>query len=569
MLPLANARAPLPELLRAEFPAGVGQVEQPLFEFVKELSRPPKAGGSRLAGASAFSPRFCYSYFALYGDPLLDPTLDPYPDGYLARLAASGVDGVWLQAVLTRLAPFPWDARQSEQCEARLKNLRRLVERARRQGVSVYLYLNEPRACPVSFFATRPNLKGVAEGEFAALCTSVPEVRDYLASAVESICRAVPGLGGFFTITGSENLTNCWSHGNGQACPRCGKRPPADVISELNGTFYEGIRRAGNGQTLIVWDWGWHDDWVESIIARLPREARFMSVSEWGMPIHRGGVATAIGEYSISAIGPGEQARRRWELARVRGLRTVAKVQCGNTWELSAVPYIPALANVARHAANLRRLGVNGLMLGWTLGGYPSPNLEVVAELGATPADGATPDPDAAMARVAQRRFGAALAPEVVAAWRQYSAAFSEFPFHGSLVYNAPLQVGPANLLWGEPTGYRASMVGFPYDDLDAWRAVYPPEVFISQFEKVAAGFEQAHAHMAAAVEACRSQLTAEQRTTALQELNVGEAAAIHFRSVANQARFILARRRLKAATSPARRPDRLRGTGTVAAGGD
>ena len=540
------------DILRAEFPTGVGQPEQPLFEFVKELSRLPKAGGNRLAGASAFSPRYCYSYFALYGDPLLDPTLDPYPDGYLARLAASGVDGVWLQAVLTRLAPFPWDAAQSKDHETRLKNLRLLVERAQRHGVRVYLYLNEPRACPMRFFAAQPDLKGVAEGEFAALCTSEPEVREYLSSAVETICRAVPGLGGFFTISGSENLTNCWSHGNGKTCPRCGKRPPAEVIAEVNGTFYEGIRRAGNGQTLIVWDWGWHDDWVEGIIARLPREARFMSVSEWGLPINRGGVATTVGEYSISTIGPGQRARHNWEYARARGLRTVAKVQCGNTWELSAVPYIPALANVARHAANLRDLGVNGLMLGWTLGGYPSPNLEVVAELGTISADGAIPDPESAMGRVAERRFGKALASKVVVAWQAYSKAFSEFPFHGSLVYSAPMQVGPANPLWGEPTGYHASMVGFPYDDLDAWRAVYPPEVFIGQFEKVASGFEHAHTTMATAFLTSRNRLTPEQTAAALQELNVGEAASIHFRSVAHQARFVVERRRLKAAKSPA-----------------
>ena len=147
----AQARArEIAGVLRAEFPEGVGEPEQPLFEFVKQLSRPPKAAAVQAARASAFSPRFCYSYFALYGDPLLDPTLDPYPDGYLARLAASGVDGVWLQAVLTRLAPFPWDARQSEHYEARLKNLRLLVARARRHGMGVYLYLNEPRACPMS-----------------------------------------------------------------------------------------------------------------------------------------------------------------------------------------------------------------------------------------------------------------------------------------------------------------------------------------------------------------------------------------------------------------------------------
>ena len=538
-------------MLRAAFPERVGEPEQPLFDFVRQLSRPPKAAVVQRGGSSAFSPRYCYSYFALYGDPLLDPALDPFPDGYLARLAASGVDGVWLQAVLTRLAPFPWDARQSEHHEARLKNLGVLVERARRHGVGVYLYLNEPRSCPVGFFAARPNLKGVAEGDFAALCTSVPEVRDYLGAAVESICRAVPGLAGFFTITGSENLSNCWSHGNGKGCPRCGKRAPAEVISALHTTFYEGIRRAGNAQKLIAWDWGWPDDWAEDVIAQLPRGVSFMSVSEWGMPIKRGGVATAVGEYSISTIGPGERARHRWELARARGLRTIAKVQCGNTWELSAVPYIPAVANVARHAANLRSLGVNGLMLGWTLGGYPSPNLEVVAELGSAPVAGEAGDTASAMRRVAERRFGKALAPRVVAAWREYSAAFSEFPFNGSVVYNAPMQMGPANPLWGEPTGYGASMVGFPYDDLEAWRAVYPPEVFIGQFEKVATGFENAHENLAIAFRPCRSQLTAEQRLAAEQELGVGEAAGIHFRSTANQARFVLARRRLMETNSP------------------
>jgi len=270
-----------------------------------------------------------------------------------------------------------------------------------------------------------------------------------------------------------------------------------------------------------------------------------MSVSEWGMPIKRGGVETTIGEYSISTIGPGERARRRWERARSRGMRTLAKVQCGNTWELSAVPYIPAVANVAQHAANLRAQGVNGLMLGWTLGGYPSPNLEVVAEIGATPAGSGAADLEGAMLRVAERRFGKVLAPQVVGAWQAYSKAFSEFPFHGGLVYTAPMQLGPANLLWEEPTGYHASMVGFPYDDLDAWRAVYPAEVFIGQFEKVAAGFEHAHGLMAAAYEAQRGELTADQRAAVVQELSVGAAAAIHFRSTANQALFIVARRHL------------------------
>ena len=542
----------LARLVRSEFPHGTGRTDEPLFAFVDQLSRPPTKGLSRAGSPSAFSPRFCYSYFALYGDPLLEPGLDPYPEGYLARLAASGVDGVWLQAVLTRLAPFRWDTGMSGQHEVRLENLRKLVTQARRHGIGVFLYLNEPRAMPLGFYATRPELKGITEGDYATLCTSVPAVRDYLESAVASICRAVPDLAGFFTISGSENLSHCWSHGGGAACPRCGQRKPSEVIAELHATFQAGVRKAGGGQQLIVWDWGWNDAWVEDIIARLPAEVKFMSVSEWATPIQRGGVTTEVGEYSISTVGPGPRARRHWGLARRRGLKTIAKIQAANTWELSAVPYIPALANVARHAANLAAAGVDGLMLGWTLGGYPSPNLEVVARIGVAHATGSTVTPEAALVGVAEERYGTAIAPAVVRAWTGFSEAFSEFPFHGGLVYSAPMQVGPANLLWSEPTGYRATMVGFPYDDLDGWRAVYPPDVFVNQFEKVAGGFERAHAGLAAAFESCRRRLTAGERAAMEQELRVGEAAAIHFRSTANQARFVLARRRLAEAKSSA-----------------
>src|SRR5689334_10242610 len=117
------------------------------------------------------------------------------------------------------------------------------------------------------------------------------------------------------------------------------------------------------------------------------------------------------------------------------------------------------------------------------------------------------------------------------------SAAFSEFPYHGGLVYNAPMQYGPANLLWAEPTGYRATMVGFPYDDLDAWRQVYPAEIFVQQFNKVADGFDTAIETLRRETAVARTALAFEK---ALElELNVAMAAAIHFRSTANQARFV------------------------------
>lgn len=548
--PDAAARArerAIAHTLRATFPAGPARMADPLFGFVTRLSTPPATPTRPAAMPGVFSPRFCYSYFALYGDPLLDTAADPYPPGLLARLAAAGVDGVWLQAVLYKLAPFPWDRGLSARFEERLAHLRALVARAKQFGLGVYLYLNEPRAMPLRFYAAHPELKGVVEGDHAALCTSVPAVRDYVRDAVATIGRAAPELAGFFTITGSENLSNCWSHGGGARCPRCAARGPADVIGELNGVFQEGIRQSGAAARLLVWDWGWAEEWVEGIIQRLPREAALMSVSEWGMPFQRGGVASVIGEYSMSVVGPGQRARRHWDWARQRGLRTVAKIQAGNTWELSTVPYIPAVENVARHALNLRGAGVGGLMLGWTLGGYPSPNLEVVAEVGAA---SVPPTPEAAMHRVAERRYGTRLAPAVVRAWQAFSAAFDEFPFHPGLLYNGPQQLGPANLLWAQPTGYSATMTGFPYDDLDGWRQVYSTPVFIAQFDKVADGFAAAVAGLRKAMIADRAHLSATARAALQGELRVGEAAALHFRSTANQARFVQARRTLAAGPS-------------------
>ncbi|HMC28800.1 MAG TPA: hypothetical protein VKM56_13510, partial [Verrucomicrobiae bacterium] len=522
--------------------------QEPLFAFVDELRKKPSTATQP---SHSNQPRFCYSYFALYGDPLLDDSADPYPDGYLARLAQAGVNGVWLQAVLYKLARFPWQADLSSGYERRLDNLRKLVARARAQGIGLYLYLNEPRSMPLRFFESRPELKGVVEGEHAALCTSSELVRNYLTGAIRSICQAVPDLKAFFTITASENLTNCWSHGTGANCPRCKTRSAAEVIAQVNSSIFDGIAQSGSPTRLIVWDWGWSNSWAADVIERLPRETILQSVSEWDLPIDRGGVASNVGEYSISATGPGPRARRHWALAKKRGMQVSAKIQAGNTWELSAVPYIPALRNVAQHALNLREAAVDGVMLGWTVGGFPSPNLEVVHavdELARELPPNTAPAQiiNDALMRVASRRFGTEGAPHVVQAWNEFSHAFSEFPYDIGVVYSAPLQVGPANLLWEKPTGYAASMVGFPYDDLERWRGIYPADIFAIQLEKVAEGFESALVKLNKSTAHLR--LSSVHKQTLESELRIAEAAAIHFRSVANQSRFIISRKALAAA---------------------
>lgn len=516
--------AEIAAVVRSHFPDGPLEGSDPPFSFVETLSKSPAS--AVVSPRDPNSPlRMAYSYFALYGDPLMDPALDPYPDGYLARLSAVGANAVWLQAVLSRLSPLPWSPESN--IDRRRTALGELVARAARHGIKIFLYLNEPRSLPSSspVFQTNPNWRGVTEQDFTSVCTSNPEVRSALSGAVADLCRAVPDLGGFFTITASENLSNCWSHGRGGDCPRCKSRKPDEVIAELNASFYEGIRAADGRQRLIAWDWGWGDEWAPAAIERLPLGVELMSVSEWSLPIERGGVKSEIGEYCLSAIGPGPRAKRHWAAARKRGLSVVAKCQFGISWELSAVPYLPVVENVALHTPAIREAGVENLMLGWTLGGHPSPNIEVVAEISS----------GGSLETLARRRHGELNAAASVAFWKQCSAAFRQFPFNGGCVYNAPLQVGPSNPLWPKPTGYKATMVGIPYDDLDGWRAIYPPDIFAAQLEKVAAGFEAALAELGKAVHQPPSSLA--------EEMLCIQAAAIHFASVANQCRFVLARR--------------------------
>ncbi len=531
-------------IVTAQFGDQLATPPVPRFDFIRSEFRlqAGKTSPTRVnAELQTGRIRFLYSYCGVFGDPLLTPELDPYPDGLLQRLSSLGVNGVWLHVVLRQLAPssiFPEFGAGHEQ---RLENLRHLVARAKRYGIDIYLYMNEPRAMEASFFQGRAGIEGVQEGAFHTLCTSAPQVRQWLTDSLAYVFQQVPGLGGVFTITASENLTNCYSHSRTAAgCPRCAKRSGPEVIAEVNKAIAAGVW-AGNPQAkVIVWDWGWPDEggWAERIIEALPDNVYLMSVSEWSKPIVRGGVASRVGEYSISTVGPGPRAQEHWALAKKRGLKTIAKIQANCSWELSAVPYLPVMNLVAQHCANLADADIDGLMLSWSVGGYPSPNLQLVRRFDSEP----RPTVDQALAKVAEACYGSNAAPNVLAAWSKFSTAFAEYPFHAGLLYQGPMQCGPANLLYPEPTKYHATMVGFPYDDLDAWRAIYPPEILAGQFEKVAAGWREGLSLFEGAV---RAGGVSSQQTNLRRDAGLAEAAGLHFRSVANQIRFILARNAL------------------------
>jgi hypothetical protein len=521
------------DLVARQFKKFPGKPEM-RFQFLREFTAPVTKSRALSVTEHDDGLRYIYSYFGVFGDPLVDTTIDPYPDGLLAQLAAKGINGVWMHVVLNHMAPGgPKFPEFGEDHEKRIANLRRIVERAGKFGIKVYLYMNEPRAMPISFFANRPEMAGVREGDLAAMCTSNLDVNEWISNSLTYVFKEVPKLGGVFTITGSENLTSCASHGQQHNCPRCSKRSFADLIAGVNKTIADGVHRGNPEAKVIAWDWGWNHVAPE-IIAKLPKSVWFMSVSEWNTPYERGGVKAHVGEYSMSVVGPGEMAKRNWKAAREAGIKTVAKVQFNNTWEFSAIPWLPVPDLVARHASQLAKEKVDGLMLSWSLGGYPSPNLEIAEAYSKNP--GA--DVEAVLDGLAEKHYGNAAAAEVRKAWTIFSRAFQEIPFSANVIYKAPLQTGPSNLVYVKPTGFAATMVGIPYDDLNGWTAPFPQAVFTSQFEKLAAEWNRGLEHFAKAIKLSGNR----EKANVTRDYNLAQAAYIHFASVANQASFIKCR---------------------------
>ena len=516
---------------------------QSRFDFVRTLSQLDKIKPQSASGGGQDDQlRFLYSYFALYGDPLSNPDLDPFPNGLLQKLADSGVNGIWMQALLRNISPPTKDFPEfGEGYATRLNNLRSMVERANRYGIKIYLYISEPRSMPPEFFKRREKIKGLSMRGFNMMCTSTTEVRQWVTDSLAYVFKEVPGLGGVFTISKCENPTSCYSDClalDAKACPRCSKRTGPEVIAEINNAIAAGVWRGNPDAKVLIWDWLWPDEWIEPIVSRLPQNSYLMTVSEWDKPIVRGGIESKVDEYSISRVGPSERTKYRWTLAKKHGLKTSAKVQVNTTWELSTLPYLPVMNLVAQHCENLSREDVNSLMLSWSLGGCPSPNLKLVKLFSQRPA----PTIDEALTTVATEYYGAKAAPDVLEAWSKFSDAFAEYPFARSMLYLCPVQLGPANLLYPTPTGYGATMVGFAYDDLTSWIAQYPADVFASQFEKVAAGWQPG---LAAFERAAMKTKTTRQTANTKGDLRIAEAAFLHFKSVANQVRFTKARNTL------------------------
>lgn len=435
--------------------------------------------------------RYIYSFCGLYSNAFEEDVRTSYPDELLRRYARSHINGVFTQGVLYKLTPFEFDPDISKGWEKQLDGVKRTVEHLKKYGIKLYLYINEPRAMSLAFFEKYPHLKGRVMGDYASMCTSAPEVKEYLYNAVKRLCGEVPDIGGFFLITCSENLTNCYSHiryGEKQPCPRCEQRKNYEVIAEVCNIVNRAAKSVNKDITTFANTWQWLNAFsaeeTEKCIELLDKDIPLLCTSEEGLRFNCGGKEHTLQDYSISKVGPSTLSMRNWKTARESGNETAAKVQINTTWECSTVPFMPTFELVKKHMENLDRLNTEHLMLSWTLGGYPSDTLKIVSDFYFER------DGELQSDKTLDALYGDD-ATKIKEASKLFCAAFEKFPFDVGTVYTGPHNAGVSNLLYEKPTGLKATMTCFCYDDLEAWRSVYTEDIYEKQLTELLKKWEE------------------------------------------------------------------------------
>lgn len=426
--------------------------------------------------------RIVHGYLTPCGDVFSENSQTYLSDTLLQAYRAQGENGLWFHGLLSALSPYPFDERLSAAYKARREELKTLISRCKRYGIKVYLYLNEPRGLPKGKIGKYAHLSGRTEGDTVGLCLEKREVEKYLYGAVKDLLDEVTGLGGIITITMSENLTHC-NYRPGTNCPVCAKIPPEVSAAKVNNVIMRAIRDSRSDCELIANLWGWSPfmGWSEAQtmhgIELLDKDISVMFVSEYDLAIEKGGVKSRIIDYSLGNPGPSEISKRGIEKAQKTGHKTYAKIQINNSWECSAAAYLPVFDLVYEHLKNLKAVGVQDFMLTWTLGGYPSPMMGLVADF-------VEQGENFSLEGWYDKQFGE-YSSKMQSAVSCFSQAFGEYPFSIDSLYYSPKTLGLANLWQLMPDEKKSCMVCYSYDDFENWISPYPYETYISQYEKL------------------------------------------------------------------------------------
>lgn len=404
-----------------------------------------------------------------YGQEIED-CLKTHPDSYLKEVSREGFNAVWLHCILRNIvdcSAFPEFGKKKKQIPA----LNKLVEKAGKYGLKVYLYFCEPRGFRGEdpFWKNNPDVKGQPnkvkdvgnfDGTYFALCSSTQKVKDFLYESSYNLFSKVPGLGGVFMITASEFHTHCYSHfpvwqkeftdpgmkewkKDSFQCSRCVKRKPSEVAAEIITLVNRGIKDANPQANVIAWNWSWYilePDPQKELISLLPKDVILQGDFERGGSKNVLGKRLKIDEYSFSYTGPSPRFKKLFHLAKKHGMRVTAKLQLSTTHELVTVPYIPVPYIIAEKIKRLRNAGADGYLGCWIFGGNISVMSKVAGKMSVNPSI----TPAHAVRESAVEEFGQQQSCYVTKAWKMFSSAWKNYPFSIPFLYFSPINYATA-----------------------------------------------------------------------------------------------------------------------------
>lgn len=483
-----------------------------------------------------FSPRITCAPF--YAKEELTAAVSPYTDGLLGRIARAGFNAIWVWGDLDRIAHSDVYPELDRGVALRQRRLCDLIERARRYGIDVYLYLAS-RPLPDRFFDRHPDARGSelhAYDGTHVICTSVPRVRAHLRSATSDLGRSVPGLAGVVCIVGGEGLMHCYSRRN--TCPRCRARPPHETVAELVQALAGGLRSTNPRAAVAIWPYSATNTWSSDdptqarLIERLPDGVTWLTEFAKEGAVTHGGRTIPAFDYPISITGPSDRFVAQAELVDKRGLDLWVKTEHAIALEFIQTPYIPAFAQWAERYGRLRDGPASGVFANWMHYGFlPGPATELFYRaMWSDPVDA-----DRLVSDLAAL-YGD-VAGHMVSAWRHFSTGIGRYPFSGPMAAGV-IQQGPAHPLFFDPT-YRPAYGALRQFAGDlAWTEPWGPDLAVERLEAMDGHWSQGVVDLEKAVGVADESV----RDAVCRELGIAVTLGACVRSAIHVARFTLLR---------------------------
>lgn len=384
-----------------------------------------------------------------YRDELIDD-FDYFPDAYLSRLARDGINGLWLVGYFSEICKSKIIPEYGKDSDIRLKRLREIVKKCARYGIKIYIFCMEPcgfgERISMDVLNAHPELKGNHSGGEHYFCTSTKKGQAYVAESTYYLFSQVPGLGGLINLCIGERATNCCSgyniDGYENFCPRCSKRKPAEVVSEVLAIMKKSMSRINPEAELIAWPYsqylGWGEENTVEAVNHIPDDVILIHNFESRGRVEQLNKERILDDYWLAYPGPSQLFKDCADIAAKNNIRFGAKIQTSCSYELATVPFVPVPGILYKKYKAMRELNVSTVMQNWLVGSCPS----VMTQASGILSFESFPKSEKEfLLKLAAIDWGKH-AKGIAMAWKLFQKAYENYPYARVFSYYSPINAG-------------------------------------------------------------------------------------------------------------------------------